>query len=189
MSPRPCSSVSKPAEELSHNQPALSKQKPFCIPELVRAAFSSWPSLATAGPWPQPLTPLRTRAQVPFPQTSMTHWHTGARVPAPLGASIQICHFKAAACRPCLHGCNGAEKVKCWGAGKKKERGKPYRQYVGSICFRITAASSLSRKYWPGWSVQSHAATDGFCLTIRVPALGVARNKGYHALWCSYSAT
>ena len=123
MSHRPCSSISKPAEELNHNQAALSKQKPFCIPEFVRAAFSSWPSLATAGPWPQPLTPLRTRAQVPFPQTSMTHRHTGARVPAPLGASIQICHFKAAACRPCLHGCNGAEKVKCWGAGRKKKEG------------------------------------------------------------------
>ena len=75
--------------------------------ELVRAAFSSLVQLGHCCPlttpadttWGQGLRPL-------FPRPSLTHWHTRARVPAPLGVSIQICHFKAAACTwvppPCL---------------------------------------------------------------------------------------
>lgn len=121
---RPRGSISKPAKQLNQDQAAVSKQTPFCIPELVRAAFSSLVQLGHCCPlttpadttWGQGLRPL-------FPRPSLTHWHTRARVPAPLGVSIQICHFKAAACRPCLHGCNGAYKLKCWGAGKKKKEG------------------------------------------------------------------
>lgn len=120
---RPRGSISKPAKQLNQDQAALSKQTPFCIPELVRAAFSSLVQLGHCCPsttpadttWGQGLRPL-------FPRPSLTHWHTRARVPAPLGASIQICRFKAAACRPCLRGCNGAYKLKCWGAGKKRKR-------------------------------------------------------------------
>lgn len=102
MFPRPCSPISTGEKSWTTIRLFSKNKNLLCTPELVKAASSSWPSRAIAAPQPERRTPLRARAQAPLPQTLDEPLAHRAGVPAPLGASTPICHFKAAACRPCL---------------------------------------------------------------------------------------
>ena len=116
------SSVSKPARELCAT--VRKNKNPLCLPELGRPAPSSPPAQPLPCLCLERLTPLGARAQA-FPALSMTHQHKGQECqrhwahPSQSAVSKQL---PAGPACPLLHGCNGAEKLKCWRAGGRKER-------------------------------------------------------------------
>lgn len=100
----------------------------FCIPELVRAAPPRRPALSLLPLCQSSWHYTGQRFGLLSPKPSMTHWPKRTRVPASLGASIPVCHFKAAACRPCLPSATWMQwgrKIKMlgsWGGGERKRK-------------------------------------------------------------------
>lgn len=132
--PTPCSNISNQAKELLFKNKNL-----FCIPESVRAAPSSCPSLAAAVPGPEPPAQLGARAQEPFPGPLMSRWHSGQECQRHWGHPPQSAiseQLPAGPVCPLLHECNGAEKLKCWGAGEAGEKERKKRETLKAVSWK-----------------------------------------------------
>lgn len=157
------------------------KQKPV-VSTWVREASTFKPT-RSAPAVPLPRAPDATRGKSSgLSRTFHDPPAQRARVPAPLGASLPICCFKAAACRPCLPSATRVQwrrKIKMlasWGEKRKKEenlKDSVLEAYVLESLQPVPCQENIgqvgrSDLCGPRWFLPDYS----------VPALGVARNKG-----------
>lgn len=129
--PPPCSKISK-LKSWTTIQLHLKNTSLFCIPESVRPASSGWPRSATAATATDTTDSGQGLGRLCPGTLDELLGALRARMSVPLGASTPICHFKAAACRPCLPSARGMQwgrknkMLGSWEVGtkRKKERGK-----------------------------------------------------------------